>query len=72
MEDHEDLLSELLPSLEELQEGSQAGPSCDYYQMTLETEEEDERVEEEDKRAGACLRVVDTLYECWKREFGPS
>src|SRR5882757_8904090 len=72
MEDHEDILFELLPSLEDLQEGPQAGPSCGYYQTTLETEEDDERVEEEDERAGACLRVVDTLHERWKREFGPS
>jgi hypothetical protein len=72
MEDHEDLLFELLPSSEDLQEEPQAGPSCDFYRPTAETEEEDERVEEEDKRAGAHLRVVDTLYERWKREFGPS
>jgi hypothetical protein len=72
MEDHEDILFELLPSLEDLQEGPQAGPSCGYYQTTLETEEDDERVEEEDEWAGACLRVVDTLHERWKREFGPS
>jgi len=67
MEDHEDLLFELLPSSEDLEEGPQAGPST-----TAETEEEDERVEEEDERAGAHLRVVDTLHERWKREFGPS
>src|SRR5882757_5678139 len=54
MEDHEGILFELLPSLEDLQEGPQAGPSCGYYQMTLEMEE--------DERVGVCLRVVDTLH----------
>jgi hypothetical protein len=72
MEDHEDLLFELLPSPEDLQEEFQAGPSCGFYRTTVETEEEDERVEEEDERAGARLRVVDTLHERWKREFGSS
>ncbi|KAG1845829.1 hypothetical protein F4604DRAFT_1595367 [Suillus subluteus] len=82
MEDYQDLLYELLPLPEtgdmENETQAQAGPSHGYWTTVEDAEEDDElrkevdeRVEEENKTAGASIRLVETLHERWRRNFGP-
>ncbi|KAG1800739.1 uncharacterized protein HD556DRAFT_1438739 [Suillus plorans] len=80
MEDYQDMLYELLPFPEtgDLETETQAGPSHGYRTTVEDAEEDDElrnevdeRVKEENTTAGASIRLVETLHECWRRNFGP-
>ncbi|KAG2139897.1 hypothetical protein BD769DRAFT_1350357 [Suillus cothurnatus] len=73
MEDYQDMLYELLPLPEtvdrENETQAQAGSSQDYWTTVEDAKEDDElrkevdeRVEEENKMAGASSRLVETLH----------
>jgi hypothetical protein len=72
MQDHDDLLFELLPSLEDREDDEKEEDDDDNDDEDNDNHDDDERVEEEYVTAGASLRVDDTLHDRWKRDFGPS